>query len=583
MGIILRILRYLKPYWKRIVVAYVALLIGMAMQLLVPRLVEYVIDSGLVQRSMFAVTLGSIAVVGTGILQAGFTYTRSYLFMMLGFAVSYDIRNEFYEHLHILPFSYFDSSNTGQLMSRATEDIRMIRRFLLSSMRSLVQSIIMLVVITIILLTIDWRLALISLACTPILAWAAVNFGRIIRPLFLAVQQQFGVMTNTLQENLSGARVVRSFAKEDEERERFNRDIQGLYDRFMATVNRSAWYFPFMGALSNVALGLILWYGGHQVANGNLSIGKLSAFYLYLAMLTPQIRMLGWTVNSIARAIACGERIFGVLDTEPDISTPVDPVPLPRIQGQIEFDHVSLRYQGARDFAVEDVSFTVEPGQRVALIGKPGAGKSSIINLIPRFYDVTAGSVRIDGIDVRDVDLLELRQQVGMVLQDTFLFATSIRENIAYGRPGISDDEIVAAAKAAHAHEFILTLENGYDTIIGERGVSLSGGQKQRVSLARAIAMDPRILILDDATSSVDTETDFQIQRALHRLIGGRTTFVIAHRLLTVKDADLILVMDRGRVVERGTHDSLLMNRGLYRELYDLQLRDQEEVAPAAD
>lgn len=583
MGIILRILRYLKPYWKRIVVAYVALLIGMAMQLLVPRLVEYVIDSGLVQRSMFAVTLGSIAVVGTGILQAGFTYTRSYLFMMLGFAVSYDIRNEFYEHLHILPFSYFDSANTGQLMSRATEDIRMIRRFLLSSMRSLVQSIIMLVVITIILLTIDWRLALISLATTPILAVAAVNFGRIIRPLFLAVQQQFGVMTNTLQENLSGARVVRSFAKEDDERERFNRDIQGLYDRFMATVNRSAWYFPLMGALSSAALGLILWYGGNQVANGNLSIGKLSAFYLYLAMLTPQIRMLGWTVNSIARAIACGERIFGVLDTQPDISTPVDPVPLPGIQGQIEFDHVSLRYQGARDFAVEDVSFTVEPGQRVALIGKPGAGKSSIINLIPRFYDVTAGAVRVDGIDVRDLDLLELRRQVGMVLQDTFLFATSIRENIAYGRPGITDEEIVAAAKAAHAHDFILTLENGYDTIIGERGVSLSGGQKQRVSLARAIAMDPRILILDDATSSVDTETDFQIQQALHRLIGGRTTFVIAHRLLTVKDADLILVMDRGRVVERGTHDSLLMNRGLYRELYDLQLRDQEEVAPAAD
>lgn len=553
------------------------------MQLLVPRLVEYVIDTGLVERSMFAVTVGSIAVVGTGLLQAGFTYTRSYLFMLFGFAVSYDIRNEFYEHLHVLPFSYFDNANTGQLMSRATEDIRMIRRFLLSSMRTLVQSVIMLVVITIILLSIDWELALIALATTPVLAWAAINFGRIIRPLFLAVQQQFGVMTNTLQENLSGARVVRSFAKEDDERERFNEDIQGLYDRFMATVNRSAWYFPFMGALSSGALGLILWFGGHQVAEGHLEIGKLAAFYLYLAMLTPQIRMLGWTVNSIARAIACGERIFGVLDTQPDIASPQSPTPLPRIQGRIEFDHVSLRYHGANDFAVEDVSFVVEPGQRIALIGKPGSGKSSITNLIPRFYDVTAGAVRIDGVDVRDVDLLELRKQIGISLQDTFLFATSIRENIAYGRADITDEEIVAAARAAHAHEFILRLENGYDTVIGERGVSLSGGQKQRVSLARAIAMDPRILILDDATSSVDTETDFQIQQALHRLVGGRTTFVIAHRLLTVKDADLILVLDEGRVVERGTHESLLMNHGLYRELYDLQLRDQEEIAPAAD
>lgn len=583
MDIIVRILRYLKPYWKRIIIAYVALLIGMAMQLLVPRLVEYVINNGLVDRSMFAVTVGSIAVVGTGVLQAGFAYTRSYLFMMLGFAVSYDMRNELYEHLHILPFSYFDNANTGQLMSRGTEDIRMIRRFLLSSMRTLVQSIIMIVVISIILLSIDWRLALISLATTPILAFTAVNFGRIIRPLFLAVQQQFGVMTNTLQENLSGARVVRSFAKEDEERERFNHDIQGLYDRFMATVNRSAWYFPFMGALSSAALGLILWYGGRQVASGTLAIGTLAAFYLYLAMLTPQIRMMGWTVNSIARAIACGERIFGVLDTEPDIATPTSPIPLPSIDGRIEFDNVSLRYQGARDYALDDVSFTVEPGQRIALIGKPGAGKSSVINLIPRFYDVTAGAVRIDGIDVRELDLLQLRKQIGLVLQDTFLFATSIRENIAYGRPDLTDEQIVEAAKAAHAHDFILRLENGYDTIVGERGVSLSGGQKQRVSLARAIAMDPRVLILDDATSSVDTETDFQIQQALHRLVGGRTTFVIAHRLLTVKDADLILVFDQGRIVERGTHESLLLNRGLYRELYDLQLRDQEEVAPAAD
>jgi len=314
-----------------------------------------------------------------------------------------------------------------------------------------------------------------------------------------------------------------------------------------------------------------------------LSIGKLTAFYFYLAMLSQPIRLLGWVVNSLARALASGERIFEVLDTRPAIASPPNAVRLSPIEGHVAFEHVWVRYPGASEDALADVTFTAEPGQRIALLGKPGSGKSTLTSLIPRFYDVTAGSVRIDGVDVRELDLEVLRRQVGIVLQDTFLFGVSIRDNIAYGRPDATDEEIEAAARAAQAHDFITALPEGYDTIVGERGVSLSGGQKQRVALARALVMDPRILILDDATSNVDTETEHAIQRALDELMVGRTTFIIAHRLVTLKRADLILVLDRGRIVERGTHETLLRNGGLYAEIYDLQLRDQEDLAEVAD
>ncbi|MBX5444704.1 ABC transporter ATP-binding protein [Sphaerobacter sp.] len=583
MAILKRIVGYLRPYWRRVIVAYVALLIGTAMQLAVPRLVEYVIDSGLVASNLRVVTLGTLAIVTAGLLQGAFTFVRSYLFTFLAERVSFDIRNDLYRHLQALPFSFFDRAHTGQLMSRATEDVNSIRRFLMFSMRSLVQSVGMLIVVSIILITTHWRLALLSLSVMPILAWTAIHFGRTIRPRFLAVQQQFGVMTNVLQENLAGARVVRAFAREEDERAKFDRAIQRLYERSMDTVRRSAFYFPLMTLLSSLGLAFILWYGGRQVALGNLSIGKLTAFYFYLAMLSQPIRLLGWVVNSLARALASGERIFEVLDTRPAIASPPNAVRLSPIEGHVAFEHVWVRYPGASEDALADVTFTAEPGQRIALLGKPGSGKSTLTSLIPRFYDVTAGSVRIDGVDVRELDLEVLRRQVGIVLQDTFLFGVSIRDNIAYGRPDATDEEIEAAARAAQAHDFITALPEGYDTIVGERGVSLSGGQKQRVALARALVMDPRILILDDATSNVDTETEHAIQRALDELMVGRTTFIIAHRLVTLKRADLILVLDRGRIVERGTHETLLRNGGLYAEIYDLQLRDQEDLAEVAD
>jgi len=581
--ILLRILRYLGPYKRRVVLAYIALTIGVGMQLLTPRLVEYVIDRGLTRPNYHAVTMGSVAIVIVGATLGIFTYTRSYIFQYLAERVSYDVRNELYQHMQRLSFSFFDTAHTGQLMSRATEDVNSIRRFLMMSLRSIVQSLGMLIVITTILLLTDWKLALISMSVMPVLVFTALYFGKTIRPKFLAVQQQFGVMTNVMQENLSGARVVRAFAREDDENRKFDRELWTLNEKYMNTVRQYSFYFPLMTFLSSAGITLILWYGGRQVINGSLSLGRLTAFYLYLTMLSQPIRMLGWVVNSAARAIASGERIFGVLDTRPKIESPKEATALTSMTGLVEFTDVYFRYDETTEDALSDISFIAEPGMRIALIGGTGSGKSTITSLIPRFYDVRSGSVMIDGHDVRQLKLDVLRAQIGIVLQDTFLFSMSIGDNIAYGRPDATREQIIAAAKAARIHDHIASLPDGYDTVVGERGVSLSGGQKQRVAIARALVMDPKILILDDATSSVDTETEYEIQQALQTAMRGRTTLVIAHRLLSLKNADEILVMDDGRIIERGTHQSLLEREGAYARIYDLQLKDQEELAAVAD
>ncbi len=583
MRILIRIFRYITPYWKWLVIGYAAMIVSIGMQLVIPRLVEYVIDSGLVEESSRTLTIGVLAIVAVGFTQGIFTFLRSYMFQFLAERVGYDIRNQLYGHMQYLPFSFFDRSHTGQLMSRGTEDINSIRRFLMFSLRMVVQTGGMLIIITIILFTINWELALLSLALMPILIGAAVNFGRTIRPLYLSVQQQFGVMTTRMQENLAGTRVVRSFAQEDREIEEFDSELTSLYDRHMAAIKRSAFYFPFMTLLSMISVAVILWYGGRLIVQNQLTVGQLSAFYLYLAMLQGPIRQLGFVINSVARAMASGDRIFEVLDAKPSIRTKPDAVTLDTIEGHVKFENVSLRYPGNSEYALRNVNLEAQPNQRVALIGATGAGKSSITALIPRFYDVTDGRVLVDGHDVRDVNLESLRRQIGIVLQDTFLFSVSIRDNIAYGRQDATEQEVIAAAKAARAHDFILQMSEGYDTVIGERGVSLSGGQKQRIAIARGLLMDPAILILDDATSNVDTETEHAIQMALAELMQERTTFVIAHRLQTLKSADQILVLDHGEIVERGQHDDLLKRGGIYANIYELQLREQEEVAAVAD
>ncbi|MDP8910101.1 MAG: ABC transporter ATP-binding protein/permease [Chloroflexota bacterium] len=578
MKTILRILGYLKPYWRRVAVLYLALFIGLGLQLYIPSLIGRAIDQGILARDGAFIVRSALIIIGLALVQGLFAYLRSYLVIAVAERVGYDLRNQLYEQFQRLSFSFYDRSQTGQLMSRATDDVNNIRGMLMMSLRALVIAVVTLIAVTAIMLWYDWRLALVALSTMPLLVWWSVRFGITIRPLFGQVQQQFGVMTSALQENIAGARVVRAFAQEGRENARFEAELEELFARNLRAARRWSLSYPLMLLLSGLSTGAVLWFGGYRVLTGALSIGTLIAFNLYVWLMAEPVRWLGWVVNRIARAIASGDRIFEILDTKPAIVERPGAIELRPMRGEVRFDDVSFAYAGAGREALSNVSFTAQPGETIALLGPTGSGKSTIINLLPRFYDVTGGRILIDGHDVRDLTLKSLRDQIGAVLQESFLFSVSVRENIAYGRPDAAFEEVVAAARAAHAHDFIMALPEGYDTKLGERGVNLSGGQKQRVAIARALLMDPRILILDDATSSVDSETEYLIQQALHELMQGRTSFVIAQRLSTVKEADQILVLRDGRIVERGTHIELLQRDGFYREIYDLQLRDQEDV-----
>jgi ATP-binding cassette, subfamily B, multidrug efflux pump len=581
--VLLRILGYLGRYKWQVVIAYVSMFIGLAAMLMVPRLVQYVIDDGIAANDNRVVFLGALFILLAAVFQGIFTYIRSYLFQALAERVGTDMRAEYYEHLQTLPFSYYDKVQSGQLMSRGAEDINSIRRFMMFSLRMGVYSAMMLVVITFILFSTHASLAALSLAVMPPLIITAIHLGKTIRPMFNRVQQQFGEMTTVLQENLAGARVVRVFAQEEREVGKFEQSLTELFDRQMRAISTWALYFPTMTLLSHLGLAIILWYGGRQVLNGSISIGTLVAFNLYLTMLAMPVQSLGFIVNAMMRAIASGDRIFEVIDTRPTIKDRENAVDLAEAVGEVEFRNVSFAYPGTAETVLHDINLVAQPDQVIAIIGSTGAGKSTITSLIPRFYDATDGQVLIDGVDVRDYTLLSLRRNVSLVMQETFLFSSSIRDNIAYGRPDATDEEVIAAAKIARAHEFISEMPDGYMSVLGERGLSLSGGQKQRVAIARALCSRPKVLILDDATSSVDTETEFEIQMELKNSMAGMTTFVIAQRLSAVKEADEILVVDGGRIAERGRHDDLIRRGGLYARIYDLQLKDQEEFLEVAD
>jgi ATP-binding cassette subfamily B multidrug efflux pump len=576
--IAVRIFGYLRPYPGRVVAIYVALFAALGIQLTIPAVLGRAIDDGVVARDESFLVKAALLIVGLTVLQGIFTFIRSYLVQALSEKVGYDLRNELYAHLETMPFSFYDRSQTGQLMSRATDDINNIRAMLVMAMRPLVLAIGTFAIVTVILFRADALLAAVALAPMPFLLWYSVRYGVALRPMFTKVQQQFGVMTSALQENVSGSRVVRAFAQEQAENERFEAELQELFERNLQASRRWSFAYPLTLFLSGLGMGAVLWLGGHQVISGSMSIGTLVAFNRYMSLLNEPVRWLGLVVNRIARAIASGERIFDTLDTRPSIVAKPDAIALDPMRGEVRFDDVSFAFAGTRKDALRGVSFTAEPGTVTALVGPTGSGKTTIVNLIPRFYDVTAGRVSIDGHDVRDLTLESLRSQIGIVLQETFLFSISIRENIAYGRPDATLDDVIAAAKAAKAHDFISAMPEGYETEVGERGVTLSGGQKQRIAIARALLLDPRILILDDATASVDTETEHEIQQALRTLMAGRTSFVIAQRVSTVQEADQILVLRDGQIEERGTHIELVQRAGFYRELYDLQLRVQEEA-----
>jgi ATP-binding cassette subfamily B protein len=484
-----------------------------------------------------------------------------------------------YNHVQQLPFTYHDHVQSGQLISRCIEDVRSIERFAGSSITELIRFVILTVGILWIMLADNTRLAVIALLPIVPLALMTSSFGTKVGKLFFAVDQAIGEVSNRLQENVVGVQVVRAFAREKYEIDRFARANKNVFTTWINVIDQWSRIMPTTVWLSATSTILLLWVGGQMVIDGTLTVGAIVAFNAYVLMMAEPAQQLTGLVNAGGEAAAGAQRVFEVLDTHPEIHSPKNAIELETLRGEVEFRGVGLRYKDEETSSLSDISLKVEPNQLIALIGPTGSGKTSLVNLIPRFYDVTHGHVLVDGRDVREVDLVSLRRQIGIVLQTSLLFSDTIKANIAYGRPNATEDEVIAAAKAAQAHEFIESFPNGYKTIVGERGVTLSGGQRQRVAIARALLMDPRILILDDSTSSVDTQTEKLIQAALDNLMEGRTTFVIAHRLSTVRRADMILVMDRGRIVERGTHDELLKLNGLYTEIHDLQLVDHAKFA----
>ncbi len=572
-----RALGYLRPYWLITLGAYVSLILVTASNLLTPRLIQRIIDEGIAAQNVQVIVMMTAAILALALVRGVFQFLQGYWSEKASQSAAFEMRNALYDKLQSLSFSYHDQSQTGQLMTRATNDVEMVRQFTGLGLIQLLNSLIMFFGTAIILVSMNWRLAIAALALMPVTFMVIMRFVTSVQPIFKLVQQKLGTLNTILQENLSGVRVVKAFAREDYEAQRFETANTDLLAENMKAARAFAFNMPLVFTMSGLGSLVVIWYGGNQVIGGTLSLGELVAFNTYLALLLFPIFGLGMVSALISQAAASGERIFEILDAAVDVKDKPGAQPLPPVQGHVRFDHVSFRYVGATQNTISDVSFEARPGQTIAVLGPTGAGKSSIINLIPRFYDATEGRVLVDGHDVRDVTVESLRSQIGIVLQETNLFSGSIRDNIAFGRPTADLDEVVAAAQAAEAHDFIVALPNGYDTTVGERGVGLSGGQKQRIAIARALLLDPRILILDDSTSSVDAETEYRIYQALDRLMQGRTSFVIAQRISTVRNADLILVLDHGRLAATGTHQELLETSEVYAGIYYSQFHGKQE------
>jgi ATP-binding cassette subfamily B protein len=563
------------------VVAVLSLLLVSSANLATPLLIGRAIDEGIGPRRLGVIFVVVGWLVGLAVARAMFTFLQGYLAERASQGVAYDLRDALFERIERLSFSYYDRVQTGQLVTRLTSDVEQIRTFAGSGVVQLANAVVMLIGTTILLLYLDWQLALVALAIVPIIAVLLVRFVGRIRPLFREVQQTLGRLNTVLQEDLLGVRVIRAFAREDYETARYTSVNEELLEKNLTTVRVFSNNFPFVFLFANLGTLAIIWFGGWQVIGGRLSVGDLVAFNTLLGFMLFPILTIGFLSASISRAGASSQRVFDVLDAPLDVKDSPEASILLPLSCRVDFDDVSFRYPGSVRDILTGVSFTARPGQTVAVLGTTGSGKSTLVNLIPRFYDVTGGAVRLDGNDVRDVTLSSLRSQIGIVLQETRLFSGTVRENVAFGKPDATDEEIVAAAEAAQAGEFIRGLSDGYDTVIGERGIGLSGGQRQRIAIARALLIDPRLLILDDSTSAVDAETEAAIQETLDRLMREkhRTVFVIAQRVSTVRDADLILVLDEGRIAASGTHEELLRESELYNEILGSQLLSPSETA----
>jgi ABC-type multidrug transport system fused ATPase/permease subunit len=564
---------FLRPYRRQLWASLVFAWLGIGMSVLIPLLISRAV-SAIESHDKPDLLPLALAIVGAGILRLGLTVVRRLVAGKVSLAVEFDLRQSFYAHLQKLDLGFFDSQQTGQLMSRATVDLQAIRFFLGYGLVFITQSALTIALASVVMLWINPLLALCALAPAPFVIYTASRYNRVSRPALQEVQQRIAELTAEAEENVSGIRIVKAFAREEHQLHRFSRAVDRVFSQSIYSTRLQAFFSPLIGFLPQMGIALVLLVGGRQVINGSLSTGNFVAFYAYVGMLAGPMRMLGVAMGMSQRAIAAGNRMFEIIDREPAIQSPPDAPALPAGGGEVELRGVTLRYDGSSP-ALSDVDLEVEAGRTVALVGPSGAGKTSLVGLIARLYDPSEGTVLVDGTDIREVEVGSLRSQVAFVSDDSFLFTASVAENIAYPRFDAPREEIEAAARRAQAAGFIEGLPEGYETRIGERGLTLSGGQRQRIAIARALLANPRVLILDDATSSVDATTESAIKAGLQEVMEGRTTFIIAHRLSTVSLADEVIVMDGGRIVDRGTHKELLEGCGFYREIAEHGLADQ--------
>lgn len=572
----MRMVGLLRPHWLITTYALLCILFATVLSLAVPWLLQWVVDVGIQTGRIEDLLLVAAAILVVSILRGLFAYGQGYLTQAIACRVGYDLRDMLYNHLQRLSFTFHDESQTGELMSRMTADVEAVRNFYPMGLLRTILALVMFIATGIILFTLDVMLAWVTLISVPILLYLSMQVVRRLRPLWQRVQEGVGELSTIMQESLSGIRVVKSFARADYEIEKFEAKNQELRNLNTTTMRVSAWNQPLQILALNVITVAVLWIGGVAIINRQLSLGTLVAVTQYVLLLGTPVRTFGFMINWWVRGLSGAQRIFSVLDIEPDIKDAPDAQALTKAQGHVQFEQVSFAYNNGIE-VLHDINIDAKSGQTIAILGATGSGKSSILHLLPRFYDVKAGRVLVDGHDTRTLTTASLRRSIGLVLQDVYLFNATIRTNIAYGVADATDEQVVAAAKAARIHDFIMNLPDGYETWVGERGVTLSGGQKQRMAIARTLLLDPAILVLDDSTSSVDMETEYLIQQALEAVMRNRTTFIVASRLRTVKSADQILVLEHGRIVERGKHRDLLKLKGPYSRLYDLQLREQEE------
>ena len=560
-------LGFLRPYRRGALLSLLLSCVAIGGTVLIPLLIGEVVNA-IEDGDRDAVLPLALAIVGAGVLRLGLSVPRRLIAGKVSLGVEYDLRNRVYRHLQSLELGFFDRQQTGQLMSRATVDLQSVRFFLGYGLIFILQNLLTIVIAAAVMFVLQPSLAAITLAPVPLVIFAAARYGRYSRPALQEVQQRIAELTAEAEESISGIRVVKAFAREDERHGRFTHKVSRVFDQSMYSTRLRAFYNPMISFLPNLGLAAVLLVGGRQVVNGSMSLGEFVAFNTYLLMLMFPMRMLGIALGMAQRAVASGNRVFELLDRQPRLEVPAEPVALPPGGGRIGFDRVTLAY-GDGPPALAGVSLEVAPGETLAIVGPTGSGKTTLVAAVARLYDVTDGAVTLDGVDVRALDPGELRRAIALVPDDGFLFSASVRENIAYARPEASFGEVMEAAQRAQIHEFIESLPDGYDTMVGERGLTLSGGQRQRIAIARAIVTDPRVLVLDDATASVDAATEREIKRALREVMEGRTTLVIAHRLSTIALADRVIVMEDGRITAQGTHEQLLDASPLYAEIVD--------------